>query len=229
MSDIDFEKLAHDLGPEGPGFAVLPDAYPEGNLVELQDELTNPELVWRQQSDVLAKSGRIKQVFSTFAHKLSQGDQAAIAKMPAFAAVAEFAAAQIASPLESYFPPLKTWEADEITAQKYPGITGELSGHFDLERHPGVIVTLNAVGTGILGVESRLSPHYITEFLMRPGSLFVQRGPGLFNEELLIGARMRQKHSVSTTDPAGRTSVTVRANNRHTEPIKGFFYHNWQS
>lgn len=223
---FDVEFAAHKLGPEGPGFVHIPNLIPHDTNKQIAAELTELHLPWtRQFNNVENDEGHVVQRFYAFAHKYGRGDQALLEKLPTFNSLGKLITKEVVEPLAEMFPSLKTWELDELTAQRYPHDEGVITWHRDLARHPGVIATGNIVGEATLSVRD-LQFQDRPIFLM-PGDVVVLRAPGLFDKSLIEGD-IRPRHAVTSLHSKGdRISITARANSIPDEPIKNFYYHNW--
>ena len=225
MSSKSIENLAYELGPEGRGIGVMWQFMDRDYTDAINQELADPELPWYKQTGFMNKAGKwIDQNFEVFALKLTRGDQETYAHMQAYHSLAGFVTENVVEPLAEHFPSRETWGADELSSQRYPDKVGELSWHFDLERHTGIIAICSVDGQAVLSAQTRLG---VFNFELHPGDIAVLRAPGLFDAGLVDGP-FRPRHAV--TEILGdqpRTSITIRDNNLPDTKPDRFEYANW--
>lgn len=229
ISELDIPVVAERLGPDGPGFVVVENGLDPTTLAQINEELGQLDVPWSpcRKGNINGRGEPVQQVFDVFAHKLSLGPQEFMERMPAFHHLATLATHQLVTPLSQYFPSLKTWEVDELTTQRYPDTMGKLGMHRDLMRHPGVIITYSTAGEAILTIEFG-SPPQKQQYHLRPGFEVVLRATNLYKPPFLQEKVLCNWHEVEVLQGQGsRTSITARSNDRPTEPIKNFTYHNW--
>ncbi len=217
---------AEELGPTGPGFVVC-EQFLDTNLTEgIQEELCSSAVTWVTSEDSTDQTGNpVTQKFDVFSHKLSYGDQDILQDLPTFKSLGSLIVKEVVQPLSATFPFLKSWEPDEITAQRYRSQVGELSWHRDLERHPGIIAVSNIYGSAELGVRQHMETSTVT---LNEGDVLLLRAPLLFDEQP-VGGDVRPQHAVTAIlGSKHRISVTVRANRYPQRRIKNFYYNNWQ-
>ena len=224
---FDVEYVAHKLGPEGPGFVQLTECIPPETNEQIATELSPQNVPWVPQYNRYENQRgiEVKQAFDVFAHKYGRGDQAIMERLPAFNSLGSLVTKQIVEPLTEYFQSLKTWELDELSAQRYPHAKGVLTWHRDLARHPGIIAICNITGEATLS--ARDTHHQECPMFLMPGDVVVLRAPGLFDKNLIEGS-IRPEHAVTNIHGSDdRISITARANSSPDQPIKNFYYHNW--
>jgi hypothetical protein len=225
MSEINPNKIADQLGPEGPGYARIGSMIPAEVYNEVCAEL-NDALPWQPQYNRYRNQRGItvEQAFDVFAHKYSRGSQEMLTKLPAFHSLGSLVTSRLVEPLSEYFPSLTAWNVDELSAQRYKAETGILTWHRDLARHPGVIAICNITGGAVIGVRHQKEESCV---VLQPGDVLALRAPGLFDASGL-SEDIRPEHAVlSAGGKQGRISVTARANNNPAQPIRNFSYYNW--
>jgi len=213
---------ANELGPEGPGAVQLANFVNPAILYPARKELSNPHLPWYEQhnSFINDRGIEVQQYFEVFGHKLSRGSQEILARLPAVCMLGNIVTSQLIEPLQVFFPSLESWQMDEFAVQRYSGEMGKLTWHKDLKRHPGLVVILNLIGNAMVHTRHSL---FERDFVLSTGDVLLVRAPELYPSDEDI----RPEHSVEIIGDLTRTSVTFRANNKPTVPIKGFRYHNW--
>jgi hypothetical protein len=228
IQEFDPEYAAVQLGPQGPGFIACHEVIDSVTIQATSQELAQPTVPWEKSTTSFTdQQGRHgEQQFDVFGHKLSRGDQTILQNMPAFRSLTDFVTQQIVKPLEPHFRGLIGWEADEITAQRYPAGFGKLDFHHDNARHTGLIAICDVTGSALLHVEYAGTARVIN---FGPSDIVLLRAPGLFAASLVDGD-IRPRHAVNQVTSEGhRTSATIRANKWPNRPIRDFHYHNWPS
>ena len=224
--DREVEYWADELGPYGPGYVVCRQLLAPTLAKGIAEELEDPALEWEVSKDSTDQMGNpVLQTFDVYSYKLSFGDQENIQTMPNFTSLGDLVMSDVVKPLATFFPPLSSWQPDEITAQRYRNNVGKLSWHRDLNRHPGIIAVSNITGSAELSVRQHMQTSAVT---LEEGDVLLLRAPLLFDEQP-VGGDVRPQHAV--TDVAGskdRISVTVRANRFPQRKIKNFHYSNWR-
>ncbi|MDB5184681.1 MAG: hypothetical protein JWN38_489 [Candidatus Saccharibacteria bacterium] len=217
---MSYEALAD---PHDTGVKIIDDFADAAEVASVLQETQDPAKVqWLDVHETYTnKRGLpIVQNHFAFALKLSRGDQSPLEALPATTGLYRRTETFVKN-LASLFPPLASWEADELSFHLYDDQKVGLSRHRDNKRFIGLIAIVAIDGECDLVITRDGEDIALP---VRPGALSLLRAPGLIssNEEI------RPEHSVQNLRTDTRLSMMLRANDRPAETIPGFRYNNWR-
>ena len=221
MEGMEYRELK-DVG--GRGVEVIPAFAKPAELGNVLEEIGDPNRVqWLDAHEIYENQRglRIEQNHFTFALKLSAGDQSFLDCLPATKALLSRTQNFIRS-LAPIFPPLRDWQADELSFHLYDNKDVGLSRHRDNLRFIGLVAIVAIENECDLVVRHQNEDVALP---VAPGDLCLLRAPGLIEAQTEI----RPEHSVQNLRSETRTSMMIRANNRPAEPLPGFKFNNWHN
>lgn len=216
-------KLAQALGPQGIGAFALRGAVSDEWLKSYQRQMH--DVSWRDNHKVFENSRGliIDQRHNVVAYKLRTGDQELV---PKFMREAGEMVARFVRTLESDFPTLGEWQADEVSMHQYDDPEIGLSRHRDHPQFWGIVAVLTVEGSSDFVIYDGDFEHVL---VAEPGTLMLMRATNLTGDpaDVQYQQSMNPEHGVVRVRSLPRVSFIVRDNLRPTEPIRGFAYDNW--
>ena len=230
--DATGEKLAGidaALGSDGVGTFVLRQVLDSDQIELMQAEVFDPHgVAWRDNHDrfINLRGLEVVENHTVFALKLHRGDKSKVEKVPHMRALAKNIE-DLISGLDSDFPSLKGWRADEMSLHRYDNQEVGLSFHKDNLRFTGLIAVLTLEGESDVVIKDDDGNEHV--FAVGPGDLNLTRATGLYESRDENGKRINlcPEHAVMNLRTPYRTSFIARANNKPAETITGFEYDNW--
>jgi len=214
-SRLEIEYAGEQLGPEGPGVALLRNFIKPDLVHALYVELVTNRL-WSRPDEYFANRPNVVQDYEKIALILSHGDQSVVdAEMPSIRPLIR-TVGKFALGLEPTLPALSDWFPNDIDCHRYPGNGMGLGKHKDYPRNPKLIAIANVAGSGVFGFDDE-------RLEVTPGDMLLMRAPNLFEAD----ADMRPVHWFMPSEEERICVVLRQDNHPHaTKPYDGS-YDNW--
>lgn len=213
--DMELDEAAHQLGPEGPGVALLPGFFFSDIIERLHEDMQQTSL-WSTPHAYFANRPNVQQEYEKIALMLSHGDQEIIDdELPSLRLLTRCVGALTMRLLRRFPDAEKHFYINDVDLHRYPphGVLGE---HQDYARNPRLIAIATIAGGGSFSTDS-------STYDVAAGDLMLMRAPGLFASEYDI----RPRHCFEAGDE-GRLCVVLRQDETpaQTRPYDTH-YDNW--